>query len=264
MLSPSREHLARLASLPGVRHIATATDLAITRLGSRPLIAIALSIAFVLCVGFAASLYAAHLSRTTPSWWIDNAPGADRSSLARSTENGVIALMHRPQGEIWSLTLDEPAVNAWIAERLPRWINHGEGEKAWPDDIAELRMVFGQDSFLVAAKLKGPEERIVGATLLPRLTDSGELWLPASWVHLGSLELPGGAVLARAAHSDVLPADLRELPVVVQLLRALAGDRPVLESAEVRLGDGRRVLIRSIRFERGRATLQCETVASAS
>lgn len=264
MLSPAGENLARLCSLPGLRHILHFADLLAGAFGRKPLAAISISVVTVLSIGLVASLYAAHLSRSTPAWWDVTAPDDSRAVLARSTENNVIASMHQPQGQSWTLTLDQPAVNAWIAERLPRWVNHGEGEDAWPQEITDLRMIFGDGDILIAAQITGDRPRIVGATLSPRLTESGELWLPASWIHVGSLELPGAAVLARAADTEIVPASLREMPVFSQLVGALAGDQPVLDTAEIRLGDGRRVRIREIHVQQGQATIRCETFAGAS
>lgn len=263
MLSPAQQTLASIASLPGIRHALRGGDSALGYFGRRPLLSIAISVVCVALIGLGAFAYVSSLARATPSWWAQTMPADERARLAKQTENSVITLVHRPQGERWSLEIDESAVNAWIAEKLPAWLNHGEGADTWPPEITELRMIFGDDRLLLAARIHDPSTdttRVVGATLAPRITDTGQLWIPARRVHIGALDLPGGSLIARTADSDVLPAQLRERPTVPLLLQALAGDRPALESAELRLGDGRRVRVESMTLEDGRATLVCQTV----
>jgi hypothetical protein len=142
--------------------------------------------------------------------------------------------------------------------------------------VEELQVEFLDQRIHVGARLRssdGSHRRVVTARLAPEFRDNGALWLPAERVGIGQLVVPGRwllpdaddvEALATQAASTEAPSDgqvdqLKELPQARAVLRAFAGDSPVLSNPTIKLGDGRRVRLLALDARDGRLIITCLT-----
>jgi len=226
-----RRHVARFAVLVMLVGIAAATFLAVT---------------------------AVSLAREAPLWWRSVDPTSPATvRLADRVERAVLNAVHRHRpADVWSVSISPAQANAWLNVKLPRWIeNRGE---QWPEIIGDVQTHFenGRISVGVRLLLEG-EEQIVAATVRPRLTESGALWLTGAQTRAGRLDLPAGWTVARLGRA--LPSRIRDRSATRRLLRAMQAEAPILDHASVELEDGRLVALRSVRIRDGRLELTCET-----
>ncbi|MBL0921410.1 MAG: hypothetical protein IBJ10_04690 [Phycisphaerales bacterium] len=193
-----------------------------------------------------------------PAWWTLAAHDpATVGRLAERVENAVVSEIHRGRedGQEWSVALSPEQANAWIADRLPKWIDHGAGKHT---EKPEVRVWFERGAVLVAARL-GDRQRIVTATLRPWIDDDGALWARLDGVAIGRLSAPGGAAWAGERLAALAPADAlgAEAPGAddQRLLAALSGRNALLDQPVIDLEDGRRVRLAGVRVEEDRLGL---------
>lgn len=162
----------------------------------------------------------------------------------------------------WTVSLKAADANAWLNERLPKWLANQHEEAPWPKELEEVQVDFGDGLVRIGAKVRQPgQTRVLSATLQPDLRPDGTLWLPASWVSIGRLAVPADWVLQQAEQrkADFIPAELRDLPETVAMFRGFAGKSPIVQNAVVKLEDGRRVRLLKLRPVNGRLEITCRT-----
>lgn len=217
------------------------------------------------------------LTKLDPAWW--PRPPADSTFVAtqaESLENAALAQASlvrsldplAPSGvwfsEPWSVAISESDANAWLATRLPRWLENRYPGAAWATPLSEVRVRFRDSCVDVGARFKASSaSRIAGATLHPRMNQDGSLWAPASTVFAGRAGFPASAVLKglRGRVNSVLPKGVQELPELDALLLTLLGEHAAAEKPMLRVDHGRRVRLLDIRVCEDRIELTCRTEA---
>jgi len=240
------------------------------------------------------------LSRTAPAWWPAVKP-ADPATLAaaEAVENAVISQLSlarqtepgfNPTGpgewrsQTWSVSLSEADANAWLACRLPQWLQNRE-EVAWPSEVGVVQVSFEEGLVRIGA-LVGPnpagppggggvagrrggggaDRQVLGASLVPVLRGDGSLWVSARAFQAGRITIPAAWALRRVSDpsAPLIPAGTRELPQAHAVLAALAGSVPAAAKATVRLDGGRRVRLLKIVPRDGRIELTFRTERPAT
>lgn len=199
------------------------------------------------------------LARESPSWWRTVDPENPRMvELAERVEQAVVSAMHRsrPFGEPWTVAVTAPQANAWLNVKLPRWVRSRNAH--WPEQIGQVQTHFEDGRVSVGVRIgAATEDQIVAATVNPRLTDDGGLWLTQPSTNAGRLDIPAGWTIARL--QSWLPPEIREREMTARMLDALRQRGPVLPTTHVDLEDGRRIRLVDVRIERDRLLLTCVT-----
>ena len=81
------------------------------------------------------------LASMSPAWWTSVQDVEDARAMAQRFEAGLSRLAAGDGGEDWTVAIDAAAANAWLADRLPRWLaNQGvdaedvfESARVWID-----------------------------------------------------------------------------------------------------------------------------------
>ncbi len=146
-----------------------------------------------------------------------------------------ITKVREPHSE-WSIAIDPADINAWLATRLPRWIEH-DPSLASLTSLTTLRLA----SIDGALQIEQPLQLMVGSIIASlRFTptiENGALALEVSTPRLGRMPIPG---------------------VASELTQALAShvrDSASLSAARFRLADGRVVEVREIRCDAGQIAI---------
>jgi hypothetical protein len=244
--------------------------------------------AFMLIVAMAAM--GLMLAQATPGWWAKIDP-RDKGVLeaAQRVENGAATQLTKIRksepapgsmgaSEPWTIKLTAADANAWLAARLRPWLESQEGEKfTWPRDLDGVQVEFRGGRIYVGASIHKPGEegkkdskrQVLSAALRPELRADGGLWMPASWVSVGRLSLPPSWMLPRSrregnyAKNKHIPDPtgmLAEVPQLSDLLGALAGERPAMQMAIIKIGDGRRVRLLGLEPRDGALYITCQTL----
>lgn len=217
------------------------------------LLGLGLSIVVVVAI---LAVVAMNAAAREPAWWTLAAHDPETvSRLAERVENAVVSEIHRgrTEGQEWSVALSPEQANAWIADRLPKWLANAADQ---PVGAPEVRVWFERGAVLVAARL-GDEQRIVTATLRPSIDEDGALWARLDGVAIGRLSAPAagawaGERLAALAPSDALGAESSDAD---RLLAALSGRAALMDQPVIDLEDGRRVRLAAVRVEEQRLGL---------
>lgn len=149
----------------------------------------------------------------------------------------------RPAGEDWAVAIDPADVNAWLATRLPKWIEHDPSLASFRGATA-LRIASTDGALRV-------EDRIAGDWLMLSLPievaiETGRLRIGFGMARLGRLPVPGvGTALAESVSAELEGLDLDA------------------RAPELPLADGRAVEVREISCEDGRVALRLATRAAA-
>ncbi|MBY0312237.1 MAG: hypothetical protein K2W85_09215 [Phycisphaerales bacterium] len=238
-----------------------------------------LTLAGVAGVGMIAAAGALLMSRQTPIWWraIDVRDPVIIATAAR-VENGAttqLTMIRAADQETrasppWTIALKATDASAWLATRLRPWLESQPGTlTSWPKGLEQVQVEFEGGAIIVGARVRDARgERLVSASVRPQLRDDGALWMPAAWVTLGRLNLPpswvlpSGDAMAKKSASD--RDKFAGLPEVRELWAALGGDRPAMNQAIVKIGDGRRVKILDLRAEGGVLYVTCQTLPRES
>lgn len=201
------------------------------------------------------------LARQVPEWWraAGVADEAVAASRAEGVEKGVTAALYsnRPNGQAWTVELRSDDANAWMRERLPRWLaNRGE---RWPEGVSPPRLRFEGGEVTLGVSMSSERlggERILSVTFRPRLSDQGALLTESARAHIGRAPLPGVGA-SGANWTALLPDDWSRDQNAQRLLGALSGVGPLLDVTSIALEDGRTVRLTDLSIEQGRIRLTC-------
>jgi hypothetical protein len=232
----------------------------------------------------------ATLTRAAPSWWIN--PTADAATEARATalENAAVSQLYlardaaknptpedaRWSSEPWSVALDETDVNAWLAARLPKWVEGQPGMPAWPETMSQLQIRLESGAIRAGVRVetetgnaprnaRNADYRFITASFVPVVDADGSLWLTASWVHMGRLPVPAAWVIGDAGASNgILPPELTGRPEAALFVGIAQGEAPFATTPVLALENNRRVRLLGIRVRDGRLelTMRTEVVAT--
>ena len=179
-------------------------------------------------------------ARRAPAWWSEPSPWPSEDAAletARSLEQGIASETTRVRAkgsEEWSVRVRAADLNAWLAARLPQWLEH-DRSLPWPDGVERVRVAIDADGLALAADWNG-----FVVTTRWRV-DSGEGGAPATLraagSSVGSLPVP----FASGVGAWFVP----------ELGRPLA--------LRARLGDGRSVTVSDVEFSGGEAIVDCRT-----
>ncbi len=216
------------------------------------------------------------LIRSKPSWWQDvdvRSPEVQR--LATAVENGLITAMNdvRPGGGVaWSIRLDEGAMAAWLAARLPSWAVSQGGLEAWPAGLERVQACFRDGAVVVGAELRrGGSSLHVSIPFSAEVDAGGMLRVIPGWVRLGRLALPTGTALGALGVREDRPrhavgagepgvgaplSDLLSDHGSPDLARAILSGRGWEGRVLVPLADGRRARLVGIVVEEGAVVLR--------
>jgi len=149
----------------------------------------------------------------------------------------------RPAGEEWAVAIDPADINAWLATRLPKWIEHDPGLE--PLSAARTVRIAAIDGRLIledASRARGAA--VLSLPVEPEVRN-GRLVLSIGSARIGRLPVPGSG----SALASLLGTGLAEL---------------ASGPAQIRLADRRRVALRAISCEPGRIALAFATLPAAS
>jgi len=215
-------------------------------------------------------------TRRPPEWWTPPRPDdAAATALAESLERRLTEEVSRVRHDEtpWAVRLTEGQLNAWLALRLPRWIDHA-GEPSRVE--SQVNMVDGGIEIGVRPLGEGQTDSQSPASigvlrLIPELRE-GALVLTVASAGLGRLSLPiltgaSGAAreMAVATAESLLRSMLRgadeaaggaHSEVSVDVAAVLSG-QPL--PARWPLGDGRVVELLDLEIRPGELVVQCAT-----
>lgn len=204
-----------------------------------PLRLLVMPLALLLGATVAAVFLAAMPPVTRPS--LPDDAGLRGEALERSLAAELTAI--RPPGEEWAIAIDPADINAWLATRLPKWIEHDPGLADLAPAVA-IRIAAIDGALVIEDSARPSGAPVVSLPLEPAL-ESGRLRLGIGTARIGRLPVPGSA----AALAAFLSGSLDEL---------------ASGNAGIRLSDGRRVELRAISCEPRRIALLLATVPAAS
>ncbi len=190
-----------------------------------------------------------------PAWWdearVENAP-----ALAERVENAVVSEVHRgrAEGKEWSMALSAEQANAWITDRLPKWLAHERGDNGGAPDV---RVWFERGRVLVGVQT-GDDERVLGARLNAWVDERGALWARLESVTVGRLAAPIAPWVSERL-AALAPAELTAEEDGARLIDALSGKVALVEAPAIDLEDGRRVRLAGVRIEDDRLALRWVT-----
>ncbi|MSR44016.1 MAG: hypothetical protein EXS15_01470 [Phycisphaerales bacterium] len=172
------------------------------------------------------------LSQCVPPSWINAQKLRDDPesvARARDLEQNLAAAIARvrPKDEPWAIRIRDLDINAWVATRLPQWIDH-DPTLAWPVDGAQAQVHFGAGTATISI---AAQDRIYSGSFTTTVTQRGIIVLPG-WGAIGRLPIPGGASM------------------VTRWLKGAAAESLELPKS-FRLGDGREVEILHVEFVAG-------------
>jgi len=205
------------------------------------------------------------LSGRAPSWWTSAAEvGPDAPRRADALERGFSAAVHDPaRSGPWQVDFSERDANAWLAERLPRWLANRDVE--WPGGVSTPRVHFDRERITLGVALgEARGARVASLSFRVLIGESGEVRLDGAQARIGMVAMPAlpgeGTVrgLVESLGLDDATAPSGE-PIGVEIVRALRGERPVVDDAALTLEDGRRVRLLEARPIGGRLRLTCVT-----
>lgn len=193
------------------------------------------------------------LAHQAPSWWSPStaAPGAPSrdDDRARALEQGIASELSRvrPAGERWAMRVRTGDANAWLALRLPQWLEH-DRELPWPRGVElvqihtsapdRLTLAAKRDGYVWSIDLRAALER-GRLSLEPAGGALGRLWLP--WIGA-----PAGPGADRGRGALGISALVPELAAPVDAVLALP--------------DGRRVRLLDLEMDAGEARFLFETM----
>lgn len=230
-------------------------------------------------------LLAIALAGARPSWWREIDPTNELiTAAALRVENGAatqLTQIRRASDSAqasapWTIKLSSADANAWLAARLRPWLESQSAEFTWPEELRAIEVRFNAGRIDIgasvgnrtpkAADATASATRVITASLRPEFRESGSLWLPAAGTTVGRLAVPPSWMLSRAApaanrsSSKVVPDSLRSMPELRDVISALSGDRPIMQTPVIRIGDGRRVRLLKLEPRDDALYITCQTL----
>ena len=207
----------------------------------------------------AAGLWAWRLARAAPEWYAPPAIDDTESiNIANDIEYEVQQQLHfYEEDEAWELEVSQKEANAWLATRLPEWVQH-EGGGQWPQGLGQPQIQLQDDAIDIAFALSADSPgEIVVARVRPQVSN-GELRLSLAHVGVGQLTLPGSPTerLLELLEGS-LPDGRGASSAVHDIVSLLSGQRGI--DARVDLSDGREVLVTDFQIRQGKLLLQNRT-----
>ncbi|MFM7259673.1 MAG: hypothetical protein ACKO3W_03630 [bacterium] len=179
---------------------------------------------------------------------------ADAIARGEALEQALVAAVTKVRdraGETWAIAIDPADVNAWLATRLPKWIEHDPSLASF--DAATAVRIGIEEGALIAGAPVGPDVvGLFGTVRVPiALEDApgAKLMVDIGGARIGRLPVP---LLGRGA---VAAADL---------VRELARFEARYPERRFRLADGRVVEVRAISCEDGRIKIRFATLPAAA
>jgi len=207
-------------------------------------------------LGTLLALGAYRMSFVAPEWWRTVDPEDPATvSLAERTERAMTSAVHarRPLGEAWTVAVTAREANAWMNVMLPRWLENREVERpGWADEV-QLHFDDGWAGAGVMLEDGLGRERFVTLRAAPVVDENGALWLRPLGASVGRLSVPLRWTFEELERRVGRDSDERALA------EAVMGERPVVESARLELGDGRVIRVRGMRMEGGKLLVTCVT-----
>jgi hypothetical protein len=149
----------------------------------------------------------------------------------------------RPAGEEWAIAIDPDDINAWLATRLAKWVEH-DPALAGLASARSARVASVRGALVLEDADRAPGGAVLSLPVEPSLVD-GRLRLDIGLARIGRLPVPGAATALAALLRDGL-------------------DGLAAGPAHIRLGDGRRVELRDIACEPGELRLLFATLPAAA
>ncbi len=231
------------------------------------------------------ALIALGLAGARPAWWRDIDPTNEHiAAAALRVENGAATQLTQIRRAAdsnqtsapWTIKLSSADANAWLAARLRPWLESQSAEFTWPEELRAVEVRFNAGRIDIGASVgdrtsKTPNAapsptRFITASLRPEFRESGSLWLPAASTSVGRLAVPSSWMLSRAAPaakragSKTLPDALRSMPELRDVISALSGERPIMRTPVIRIGDGRRVRLLKLEPRDDALYITCQTL----
>ena len=186
-----------------------------------------------------------------PDWWTPiQSDDVVASPIGERFENACINEAHRVRAgdQPWAVRVRDDDVNAWLATRLPRWMEH-----AGATGIVIAQVRFREGAIDIAADVpEVPSVAIV--TIVPSLTND-ELAADRVSVAIGHLPLPFAQRMVIEPLMHLLGGD--DAPYEFKLAAAILNGKGI--SAEFKLGDGRTLRLRDLELHEGEMLLEFET-----
>ncbi len=228
----------------------------------------------LLCAVLAVATVFTSLTRVAPVWWENSDPDDARVVRnAEEVEGAMLAQLTLVRGKAgggpaaasdWSVSMTRRDACDWLSVRLPMWVE-SQGNATLPKDVEGVRVAFSDEGVYMGAMVRQDGRRcVVWALVQPRIDENGSLWLPASRVGVGLTPMPMETALARlrgtnADGEPVLPARVREREEFKELVAVLAGEKPALMNATVRVDRARKVRLTSLGTGEGRLIVTAKT-----
>jgi hypothetical protein len=241
-----------------------------------------LALGLIAALSFAIGAWA--MTNLRPTWWpgedlapLDGRRAAELEATGADLESAVVSqlTMVRPQDEaitkrdgayrsaVWGVSVSDEDMNAWLATRLPKWIESRGVSESWPKDLRSVRVRTRPSGITLGMRFENEmgERRFVTLECLPELSLDGSIWLRATWVHLGKLPIPASAAMAKfnVSREEYLPQDIADGPQVTSVLRVLSGEIPAMKQGLIRVDATRRVRLQGVDLREGRIELTCRT-----
>lgn len=218
------------------------------------------------------------LTHAAPAWWRSRRP-ADAAAVkaAEEVENGLVTQFSsvrpgdpkfepRPgqswQSEKWSISLSEADANAWLNERLRKWITTQDTKVRWPEEVQEVQVEMVEGELHIGTKVRtSGGSRVIAMSVRPSVRTDGSLWMPADGVQLGTIPLPSSLVLewAERAVRELFPESNAARADTQNVLDAFQGKSAMVRDPVVKLEGGRRVRLLGILVRDGRIDLTFRT-----
>jgi hypothetical protein len=209
------------------------------------------------------------LTLRAPSWWREVKADPQTTVAAEQVENGVVTQLSlvRPadpeakqgyRSREWSVSLSAEDADAWLGTRLKQWVENQGGH--WPEQLSGAQVEFAPGVIKAGVKLEDGG-RVVFVEVAPEVRADGSLWLMPRGMGAGAMPLPTWLVLQEVREGVVqrLAAGSARRAQVEEAIDVLAGKRPALKDAVVKLDDGRSVRLLKVTPVDGRLELTCRT-----
>jgi len=198
------------------------------------------------------ALIAWWLAGLAPTWYAPpDASDPAARGLGETAEYRLVEEFQkiRPEDEVWRLRIPEDAINAWLATRLPAWLE-GQGE-VWPDAIGVPQVRIRPSGITVAVPTSHLGGRHAILALAPAIL--GGDFAGTITGRIGRLPIPLPTSLLAGALAEVVE-DTDALP----FLDAAWSSDPV--PAAIPLVDGRIISLQSIQLDQHRLVLTATTL----